>query len=49
LNLPDIDKKRIAEQESIKATRTWVISERNTPRLAKKRSVIEKIKRSRHI
>jgi len=37
LNLPDIDKKRIAEQESIRSYKT--------PRLAKKRSVIEKIKR----
>jgi len=46
LNLPDIDKKRIAEQESIRSYKNLGYQRKGIPpRLAKKRSVIEKIKR----
>ena len=46
LNLPDIDRKRIAEIESIKNSRPKGYKRKGIPpRLAKKRSIIEKIKR----
>jgi len=46
LNLPDIDKKKMAEIESIKSFKNLGYQRKGiTPRLAKKRSVIEKIKR----
>lgn len=46
LNLPDIDKKKIAELESIRSFKNLGYQRKGIPpRLAKKRSVIEKIKR----
>lgn len=46
LNLPDIDKKKMAEIESIKSFKNLGYQRKGImPRLAKKRSVIEKIKR----
>lgn len=46
MNLPDIDKKRIAELESIRSLKNLGYQRKGIPpRLAKKRSVIEKIKR----
>ena len=46
LNLPDIDKKKLAEVESERSTRNLGYQRKGIPpRLAKKRSVIEKIKR----
>lgn len=46
LNLPDIDKKKLAELESIRSFKRMGYQRKGIPpRLAKKRSVIEKIKR----
>jgi len=46
LNLPDIDRKKLAELESIKSYKNLGYQRKGIPpRLAKKRSVIEKIKR----
>jgi len=46
LNLPDIDKKKLAELESIRSLRNLGYQRKGIPpRLAKRRSVIEKIKR----
>jgi sporulation protein YhbH len=46
LNLPDIDKKKMAEIESVKSFKNLGYQRKGImPRLAKKRSVIEKIKR----
>ncbi|WP_010248406.1 sporulation protein YhbH [Acetivibrio cellulolyticus] len=46
LNLPDIDKKKMAEIESIRSFKNLGYQRKGIPpRLAKKRSVIEKIKR----
>ncbi|MDP4182231.1 MAG: sporulation protein YhbH [Bacillota bacterium] len=46
LNLPDIDRKRIAELESIRCVKRSGFQRKGIPpRLAKKRSIIEKIKR----
>ncbi|MCX8129941.1 MAG: sporulation protein YhbH [Clostridia bacterium] len=46
LNLPDIDKKKIAEIESIKSIKKIGYQRKGIPpRLAKRRSVVEKIKR----
>jgi sporulation protein YhbH len=46
LNLPDIDKKKLAELESIRSFKRLGFQRKGIPpRLAKKRSVIEKIKR----
>ncbi|TYQ16441.1 UNVERIFIED_CONTAM: hypothetical protein Cloal_2982 [Acetivibrio alkalicellulosi] len=46
LNLPDIDKKKLAEVESIRSTKNLGYQRKGIPpRLAKKRSVVEKIKR----
>ncbi|HHV29430.1 MAG TPA: sporulation protein YhbH [Clostridium sp.] len=46
MNLPDIDKKKIAELESIRSYKNLGYQRKGIPpRLAKKRSVIEKIKR----
>lgn len=46
LNLPDIDKKKLAELESIKSFRKLGYQRKGIPpRLAKRRSVVEKIKR----
>lgn len=46
LNLPDIDKKRFAENESFRSFRNLGYQKKGIPpRLAKRRSVIEKIKR----
>lgn len=46
LNLPDIDKKKLAELESVRSFKRMGYQRKGIPpRLAKKRSVIEKIKR----
>lgn len=46
LNLPDIDKKKLAELESIKSIKKIGYQHKGIPpRLAKRRSVVEKIKR----
>ncbi len=46
LNLPDIDKKKLSESESIRSVKNLGYQRKGIPpRLAKKRSVIEKIKR----
>ncbi len=46
LNLPDIDKKKLAELESIRSFKRVGFQRKGIPpRLAKKRSVVEKIKR----
>lgn len=46
LNLPDIDRKKLAEIESVKSLRNLGYQRKGIPpRLAKRRSVVEKIKR----